>query len=205
MVAGAQAIRVGHTPCGAAEKPHRPIGAGGGSSCGTAHRIREARPQQKPLAVRLATKNEPSAAGISPCINEPGSDLCRCPVSILYFPLHGILRCGNAQGCLPLRKAAHSYAPAPAQSRRSALLPRKSGRRTGGLYRTAACAAPSHTGTPKPLPHSGGYPLCRRVSYSRGRSSSVSFSAASRCPSRRGWIGSGGSQWDPLRNTTCAP
>lgn len=52
----AQAIRVGDALCTAGERPHRPIGAGGGSSCGTAHRIREAGPQQKPITVRLASK-----------------------------------------------------------------------------------------------------------------------------------------------------
>ena len=37
--------------------------------------------------------------------------------------------------------------------------------------------------------------------YSSGRSTSVSFSAARRWPSRRGWMGCTGSQWEPLTNT----
>ena len=64
----------------------------------------------------------------------------RFPLGISRSTVFSLQRC--AGGAYLSGQAARSYAPAPAQSRRSALLPRKSGRRTGGLCRTAACAIP---------------------------------------------------------------
>lgn len=46
---------------------------------------------------------------------------------------------------------------------------------------------------------------CKWDGYSSGRSTSVSFSAARRWPSRRGWMGCTGSQWEPLTNTMWSP